>query len=136
MERDEEAGDTPPVPPGPGQVLGGPRGRRARLARTSPQARIGRWRTAKPGKLVEATGNADLEALFVFHGGWHTFKSFAFDSRVVSTTGERAIIPFDESMQKPPRPMKRERVQPFGLWLHKRASQLVRTAEGKLRELL
>lgn len=86
--------------------------------------------------LVDATGNTDLEDLIVFHGGWHTGRSFAFDSRVVSATGERAIIPFDESMQKLPRPMKRERVQPFGLWLHKRVTQLVRTVEGNLREVL
>ncbi|WP_158501800.1 hypothetical protein [Vitiosangium sp. GDMCC 1.1324] len=53
---------------------------------------------------------------------------------MVSATGELAIIPFDESMDKLPRPMKRERVQPFGTWLHKRVSQLVRTAEANLRE--
>ncbi|MHA7630772.1 hypothetical protein [Corallococcus sp. M7] len=82
--------------------------------------------------LVEATGNTDLEDLMVFHGGWHTSRSFAFDPRVGSATGELAIIPFDEGMEKLPRPMKRERVQPFGLWLHKRVTQLVRTAERNL----
>ncbi|WP_244227776.1 hypothetical protein [Corallococcus aberystwythensis] len=86
--------------------------------------------------LVEATGNTDLEDLLVFHGGWHTSRSFAFDSRVVSAAGELSIIPFDEGMEKLPRPMKRERVQPFGLWLHKRVTQFVRTAEGNLREAL
>ncbi|WP_242588443.1 hypothetical protein [Corallococcus macrosporus] len=157
------------------------------------KARIGRWRTAKPGKpkkresswdyflrvygsitwivgsgadqdlpmflcgnvtgggwscleiaddvydiegLVEATGNTELENLRVFHGGWHTSRSFAFDARVVSPTGEQAIIPFDEGEAELPRPMKRERVQPFGLWLHKRVAQLARTAEENLREML
>ncbi|RKG69877.1 hypothetical protein D7V80_07270 [Corallococcus sp. CA054B] len=157
------------------------------------KARIGRWRTAKPGKpkkresswdyflrvygsitwivgsgadqdlpmflcgnvtgggwsclevaedlyamedLVEATGNPDLEDLLVFHGGWHTSRSFAFDPCVESATGELAIIPFDEGLEKLPRPMKRERVQPFGLWLHKRVTQLVRIAERNLREAL
>ncbi|WP_239469936.1 hypothetical protein [Archangium violaceum] len=84
--------------------------------------------------LVEATGNTDLEELLVFHGGWHTRKSFAFDCRVASPSGELAIIPFDESIEKLPRPMKPERVQPFGTWLHKRVSELIRTAEANLHE--
>ncbi|MCP3138268.1 hypothetical protein [Pyxidicoccus xibeiensis] len=86
--------------------------------------------------LVEATGNTDLEDLQVFHGGWHTHRSFAFDPRAVSPTGERPIIPFDESLQKLPRATKAERIQPFGLWLHKHVSRLVRTAERNLREVL
>ncbi|MBN8467685.1 hypothetical protein JYJ95_14285 [Corallococcus exiguus] len=143
------------------------------------KARIGRWRTAKPGKpkkresswdyflrvygsitwIVGGGADQDLpmflcgnvtgggwsclevaddlyerDDLVVFHGGWHTSRSFAFDPRVGSPTGELAIIPFDEGMEKLPRPMKRERVQPFGLWLHKRVVQLVRIAERNLHE--
>ncbi|WP_228557690.1 hypothetical protein [Myxococcus sp. AB056] len=86
--------------------------------------------------LVAATGNAELERLSVFHGGWHTGRSFAFDLRTKSPTREHAVVGFDESIQKLPRMTKPERIQPFGFWLHKRVTQLTRIVEGNLREVL
>ncbi|WP_244224392.1 hypothetical protein [Corallococcus sicarius] len=84
--------------------------------------------------LVEATGNEDLENLFVFHGGWHVDRSFAFDHRTKSPTGEHAVVPFDESMQALPRKTPPARIQPFGTWLHKHVSRLTGIAEENLRE--
>ncbi|WP_224370953.1 hypothetical protein [Hyalangium versicolor] len=91
--------------------------------------------TYEMSDLVEATGNEELENLFVFHGGWHTGLSFAFDWRESSPSGEFAIIPFDESIQEMPKPTKRERIEPFGQWLYKRVTSLARIAERNLREL-
>ncbi|RKH56218.1 hypothetical protein D7V93_20690 [Corallococcus llansteffanensis] len=85
--------------------------------------------------LVELTGNADFEDLFVFHGGWHHDRSFAFDPREVSATGEQAIIPFDDNITRLPRRMKPERIVPFGHWLYKRVVSLTKVAERNLREL-
>jgi hypothetical protein len=42
---------------------------------------------------VAATGNEELADLFVFHGGWHQDRSWAFDHRVSSPGGEYAVIP-------------------------------------------
>ncbi|RKH08958.1 hypothetical protein D7V97_17980 [Corallococcus sp. CA053C] len=85
--------------------------------------------------LVELTGNADFEDLFVFHGGWHHDRSFAFDPREVSATGEQAIIPFDDNITRLPRRVKPERIVPFGHWLYKRVVSLTKVAERNLREL-
>ncbi len=85
---------------------------------------------------VEVTGNEELENLFVFHGGWHHDRSWAFDQRVASPTGEYAIIPFDDTLEKLPREAKPERIVPFGLWLYKRVAALTKVAEKNLRELL
>lgn len=84
---------------------------------------------------VEATGNEELADLFVFHGGWHQDRSWAFDPRVSSPTGEYAVIPFSDSLEKLPRPAKPERIVPFGLWLYKRVAALTKVAEKNLREL-
>ncbi|MCY1017093.1 hypothetical protein [Pyxidicoccus sp. MSG2] len=84
---------------------------------------------------VEATGNEELENLFVFHGGWHQDRSWAFDQRVSSPGGEYAVIPFGDNLQDLPRPVKPERIVPFGLWLYKRVVALTRIAETNLREL-
>lgn len=62
-------------------------------------------------------------------------RAFAFDSRT-TTTGERAIHPFDEGTPSLPKETRPERIQPFGLWLHRRVTQLTRTAERNLRERL
>ncbi|WP_338871813.1 hypothetical protein [Myxococcus stipitatus] len=87
-------------------------------------------------ELARATRNPALGSLEVFHGGWHTGRAFAFDSRTSSTTGERAIHPFDEGTPSLPKESRPERIQPFGLWLHRRVTQLTRTAERNLRERL
>ncbi|MFP2926189.1 hypothetical protein ACLESO_13415 [Pyxidicoccus sp. 3LG] len=84
--------------------------------------------------LVEATGNEDLEDLFVFHGGWHIGRSFAFDHRTKSPTGEHAVVPFDEDLQALPKKTPPARIQPFGSWLHKHVSRLTSIAEENLRE--
>lgn len=86
-------------------------------------------------ELVEATGIEELENLFVFHGGWHDGRSFAFDWRESSPSGEYAIIPFDENIQELPKPTKPARIEPFGQWLYKRVSALTRIAERNLREV-
>ncbi|WP_342378116.1 hypothetical protein NVS55_02100 [Myxococcus stipitatus] len=86
--------------------------------------------------LVQATRNPALRHLEVFHGGWHTGRAFAFDSRSVSATGERAIHPFDEGTPTLPKEMRPERIQPFGLWLHQHVTRLLRIAERNLRERL
>ncbi|WPB72900.1 hypothetical protein KYC5002_28035 [Archangium violaceum] len=85
---------------------------------------------------VEATGNEELENLFVFHGGWHQDRSWAFDQRVSSPTGEHAVIPFSDNLQKLPKRVKPERIVPFGLWLYKRVAALTKVAEKNLRELI
>jgi hypothetical protein len=84
---------------------------------------------------VEATGNEELEDLFVFHGGLHQDRSWALDQRVSSPTGEYAVIPFSDSLEKLPKPVKPERIVPFGLWLYKRVAALTKVAEKNLREL-
>ncbi|WP_254614409.1 MULTISPECIES: hypothetical protein [unclassified Myxococcus] len=84
--------------------------------------------------LVEATENKDLENLFVFHGGWHVGRSFAFDQRTTSPTGEHAVISFDEGIQDLPKKTPAGRIQPFGLWLHKHVTRLIHIAEENLRE--
>ena len=63
---------------------------------------------------AEATGNAALNQLHVFHGGWHTGRSWAFDQRVKSPTGEFAIIAFDDTLESLPRQTKPERIVSFG----------------------
>ena len=62
-------------------------------------------------------------------------RSWAFDRRVNSPTGEYAVIPFSDSLEKLPRPVKPERIVPFGLWLYKRVAALTKVAEKNLREL-
>jgi len=84
--------------------------------------------------LVKATGNKELENLFVFHGGWHIGRSFAFDQRTRTPAGEHAIVPFDESQQDLPEQTPAKSIQPFGLWFHKHVTGLVRIAEENLRE--
>ncbi len=84
---------------------------------------------------AEATGNEALNQLHVFHGGWHTGYSWAFDQRVKSPAGEFAIIPFDDTLESLPRQAKPERIVPFGDWLYKRVVSLTRIAERNLREL-
>lgn len=84
---------------------------------------------------AEATGNEALKQLHVFHGGWHTGCSWAFDQRVKSPTGEFAIIAFDDTLEALPRRAKPERIIPFGDWLYKRVVLLTRIAERNLREL-
>ncbi|QSQ28384.1 hypothetical protein JY651_35060 [Pyxidicoccus parkwayensis] len=86
--------------------------------------------------LVEATGNEELEDLFVFHGGQHQDRSWALDRRVSSPTGEFAVIPFSDTLEKLPRLAKPERIVPFGHWLYKRVVALTRIAEKNLRELV
>ncbi|WP_227028000.1 hypothetical protein [Corallococcus soli] len=85
--------------------------------------------------LVENTGNEELEDLFVFHGGAHHGRAFAFDPREVSSAGEQAIIPFDDNLTRLPRRVKPERIVPFGDWLYKRVVALTKVAERNLREL-
>src|SRR5262249_43563733 len=85
--------------------------------------------------LAEENDSTEIKELFVFHGGGHHTDSFAFDQRVSSPTGERAILPFDRHMQRLPKRAKADRIQPFGLWLHKRVSTLARTVERNLREV-
>ncbi|MET0405091.1 MAG: hypothetical protein ABW123_21935, partial [Cystobacter sp.] len=85
---------------------------------------------------AEATENEELNQLLVFHGGWHSGCSWAFDQRVKSPAGEFAIVPFEDTMDKMPRRMKPERVVPFGDWLYKRVVSLTRIAERNLREQL
>ncbi|MFY1832024.1 hypothetical protein ACN47A_39355 [Myxococcus fulvus] len=88
------------------------------------------------GGLVDATGNDELEDLEPFHGGWDINRSFAFDNRSSNAAGERAIVPFDENTTDMPRKTPVSRIQPFGLWMHKRVSHLTRVAERNLRDLM
>ncbi len=82
--------------------------------------------------LIEATGDASLSALQVFHGGWHTGYSFAFDTRTASPDGEHAIVPFDEGAPSLP---KKAKVVPFGNWLYARVKAQLAIVEKNLNEL-
>lgn len=82
--------------------------------------------------LVEATGDASLSALQVFHGGWHTGYSFAFDTRTASPAGEHAIVDFDEGSPSLP---KKTKVVPFGDWLYARVKSQLAIVEQNLSEL-
>ncbi|MCP3060168.1 hypothetical protein LXT21_15395 [Myxococcus sp. K38C18041901] len=88
------------------------------------------------GNLVDATGNDELEDLEPFHGGWDINRSFAFDNRASNAAGERAIVPFDENTSDMPKKTPVSRIQPFGLWMHQRVSQMTRIAERNLRDLM
>lgn len=82
--------------------------------------------------LIEATGDESLEALEVFHGGWHDGCAFAFDSRHSDDGGELAIVPFDETDPKLP---KKSKVVPFRNWLHQRVVSQLRIVEKNIAEL-
>lgn len=82
--------------------------------------------------LIDATGDDSLEALEVFHGGWHTGCAFAFDSRHADDGGELAIVPFDENEPSLP---ARSRVVPFGSWLLQRVRSLLAVVEKNLAAL-
>jgi hypothetical protein len=85
--------------------------------------------------LVEASGNDDLEDLLVFHGGWHTDCSWAFDLRSTSPSGERAVVPFDDNMEKMPRRTPADKIVPFGTWLYKHVVKLAKTMEQNTLDL-
>ena len=86
--------------------------------------------------LADAVGNPALEVIDVFHGGWHTDRSFAFDTRTRGRTGDAAIIPFGERLVELPAPPRANTVKPFGDWLLGRVLTQTKLAEKNLRELL
>jgi len=86
-------------------------------------------------ELMDATGNDELELLFVFHGGWHSNRSWAFDQRTVSTTGEHAIVPFDEGMAELPRRTPVGKIVPFGTWLYKRVVTMAKIMARNAHDL-
>jgi hypothetical protein len=86
-------------------------------------------------ELGKALGEPELGKLEVFHGGWHHDKSFAFDSRKVDGSGERAIVAFGEEITSELGPTPKA-VKPFGDWLYARTVSLAKTVERNLRELL
>ncbi len=83
--------------------------------------------------VVEATGDASLNALEVFHGGWDRGLAFAFDKRAADDAGEHPILPFDDG--DPSLPKRPKKPVPFGDWLFARVEKLTRVAERNLREL-
>lgn len=82
--------------------------------------------------LIEATGQAELEALLVFHGGWHDGHAFALDRRAKSKSGEHPIVSFDESAPELARSPTRLTIQPFGDWLYARVKKVARAIEPAL----
>lgn len=83
--------------------------------------------------LIAATGQRELAALHVFAGGWHDDKSFAFDTRTSSPTGEHPIVAFGEAEARLAKPGAKPVA--FGVWLHARVSKLAKIIERNLREL-
>jgi hypothetical protein len=83
--------------------------------------------------LIAATKQRELAVLHVFAGGWHDDKSFAFDTRTSSPTGEHPIVAFGEGAPK----LAKSGAKPvaFGVWLHARVSKLAKTVERNLRDL-
>jgi hypothetical protein len=86
--------------------------------------------------LSDAVGNPALEVIDVFHGGWHTDRSFAFDTRTRGRTGDAAIIPFGENLTELPAAPRANTVKPFGDWLLGRVLTQTKIAEKNLRELM
>jgi hypothetical protein len=84
-------------------------------------------------ELARALRNPELTALDVFAGGWHDDKSFAFDTRTTSRTGEHPIVPFGEGDPKLARAGAKP--VPFGLWLHARVNRLTKLVERNLRDI-
>ncbi|MFF1651005.1 hypothetical protein [Streptomyces sp. NPDC058240] len=85
---------------------------------------------------ADAVDNPELAELFVFHGGWHYDQSFAFDQRVCSPSGEHPVVPFSDTLECLPPPALPSTVEPFGMWLYHRVSDLAEQAERNLCELL
>jgi hypothetical protein len=85
---------------------------------------------------ADAVDNPELAEVFVFHGGWHTDRSYAFDKRVRSASGEHPVVPFSDMLDCLPPPASPTAVEPFGMWLYRHVSDLAGQAEENLRKLL
>ena len=84
--------------------------------------------------LAEENDSTEIKDLFVFHGGGNHTDSFAFDQRVSSLTGERAILPFDRDMQRLPKRVKADKIRALGRGCTS-ASPRRRHVERNLREV-